>query len=171
MQISLDIQLCFIIRLSFFQEYSRNTPFHPIIQQQGNICVSRELCAFCWKSNLWSANTSVVLQKIVYVILDCAAIRQYIDGLVQERCNSSALAMELRLSCTNPSICWQVNIKAWEPVPHYWPSVRGIHQFKGSVTCSFDVLSWTSCWKTVKLTVNRYAMTLMWHHCNVTSYN
>ena len=25
-----------------------------------------------------------------------------IDGLVQERCNSSALAMELRLSCTNP---------------------------------------------------------------------
>ena len=35
----------------------------------------------------------------------------HIDGLVQERCNSSALAMELRLSCTNPSIsswdaCW-----------------------------------------------------------------
>ena len=26
-----------------------------------------------------------------------------IDGLVQERRNSSALAMELRLSCTNPS--------------------------------------------------------------------
>ena len=29
----------------------------------------------------------------------------YIDGLVQERHNSSALAMELCLSCTNPSIC------------------------------------------------------------------
>ena len=28
----------------------------------------------------------------------------HIDGLVQERCNSSALAIELRLSCTNPSI-------------------------------------------------------------------
>ena len=27
----------------------------------------------------------------------------HIDGLVQERRNSSALAMELRLSCTNPS--------------------------------------------------------------------
>ena len=26
-----------------------------------------------------------------------------LDGLVQERCNSSALAMELRLSCANPS--------------------------------------------------------------------
>ena len=29
----------------------------------------------------------------------------YIDGLVQERHNSSVLAMELRLSCANPSIC------------------------------------------------------------------
>ena len=28
-----------------------------------------------------------------------------IHGLVQERRNSSALAMELRLSCTNPLIC------------------------------------------------------------------
>ena len=28
----------------------------------------------------------------------------YNDGLVQERCNSSALAMECRLPCTNPSI-------------------------------------------------------------------
>ena len=30
----------------------------------------------------------------------------HIDGLVQERRNSSALTMELRLSCTNPSIWW-----------------------------------------------------------------
>ena len=29
--------------------------------------------------------------------------QQHIDGLVQERRNSGALAMELRLSCTNPS--------------------------------------------------------------------
>ena len=29
----------------------------------------------------------------------------YIDGLVQKRCNSSALAMELHLSCINPLIC------------------------------------------------------------------
>ena len=32
----------------------------------------------------------------------------YMDRLVQERCNSSALAMELRLSCTNPSICKRI---------------------------------------------------------------
>ena len=30
--------------------------------------------------------------------------KEYNDGLVQERRNSSALAMELRLSCTNSSI-------------------------------------------------------------------
>ena len=30
----------------------------------------------------------------------------HVDGLVQERRNSSALAMELRLSCTNPSTHW-----------------------------------------------------------------
>ena len=30
----------------------------------------------------------------------------HIEGLVQERCNSSASAMELHLSCTNPSILW-----------------------------------------------------------------
>ena len=29
----------------------------------------------------------------------------YFDGLVQERNNSTANALELRLSCTNPSIC------------------------------------------------------------------
>ena len=31
--------------------------------------------------------------------------RKYIDGLVQERRNSIANALELRLSCTNPLIC------------------------------------------------------------------
>ena len=36
-------------------------------------------------------------------ILDCYnGIKQHADGLVQERCNSSALAMELHLSCTKP---------------------------------------------------------------------
>ena len=29
---------------------------------------------------------------------------QYINGLMQERCDSIALAMELYLSCINPSI-------------------------------------------------------------------
>ena len=38
----------------------------------------------------------------------------YIDGLMQERRNSSALAMELRLSCINPSIfCEQMTHEIW----------------------------------------------------------
>ena len=60
--------------------------------------------------------------------------RYDIDGLVQERRNSSALAMELRLSCTNPSVwsafalpCWlisediqgmpQTGMSPWRPLP------------------------------------------------------
>ena len=33
-----------------------------------------------------------------------AASKEHVDGLVQERCNSIAKALELHLSCTNPSI-------------------------------------------------------------------
>ena len=40
-----------------------------------------------------------------------------IDGLVQERSNSCVLAMELHLSCTNPSI--------WNCFMHYWPLCEG----------------------------------------------
>ena len=36
-----------------------------------------------------------------------AILKFQIDGLVQERHNSSALAMELRLSSTNPSIWYE----------------------------------------------------------------
>ena len=37
--------------------------------------------------------------------------RRHVDGLMQGRCNSSALAMELLISCTNPSMC--------APAPHF----------------------------------------------------
>ena len=42
------------------------------------------------------------------------------DGLVQERCNSSALAMELRLSCTNPSTYFMMRTH---------PEVRGCYSY------------------------------------------
>ena len=42
------------------------------------------------------------LSKITRQSQNCLDVD--IDGLVQERRNSSALAMELRLSCTNPSL-------------------------------------------------------------------
>ena len=43
----------------------------------------------------------------------------HIHGFVQERRNSSALAMELRLSYTNPSIWKMVNISAWIQSNHH----------------------------------------------------
>ena len=54
----------------------------------------------------------------------------HIEGLVQERCNSSALAMELRLSCTNPgnpsilpsrmSTVVSMSTSSWENWPRYY---------------------------------------------------
>ena len=43
-------------------------------------------------------------QKTPWPFLDIKKIFSHIDGLAQERHNSSALAMELRLSCTSPLI-------------------------------------------------------------------
>ena len=42
--------------------------------------------------------TCVENLKYIYIYI-------YLDGLVQERRNSIANALELRLSCTNPSLC------------------------------------------------------------------
>ena len=48
---------------------------------------------------------AVRTQSDIYILLQSLCCREYyIDGLVQERRNSSALAMELHLSCTNSSI-------------------------------------------------------------------
>ena len=68
-----------------------------------------------------------------------ARYSEHIDGLVQERRNSTANTLELRLSCTKPSIClmWYWNdpqtshhydVIKWKQFPRYWPFVRGIHQ-------------------------------------------
>ena len=44
------------------------------------------------------------MQIITHLFTQTDMCDLYFDVLVQERRNSSALAMELRLSCTNPSI-------------------------------------------------------------------
>ena len=50
----------------------------------------------------------------------------HIDWLVQERHNSIANALELRLSCTNPSISIVMYFLDWAPraANHYWISVN-----------------------------------------------
>ena len=51
-------------------------------------------------------DTVVVHDGIHESLASCMKVHgNNIDGLVQERHNSSALAMELRLSFINPSIC------------------------------------------------------------------
>ena len=63
-----------------------------------------------------------------------------IDGLVQERCNSSALAMELRLSCTKLSICALIEIlQLWGLYLIYWNVLqRGVSSLRQN--CKVDVL-------------------------------
>ena len=56
---------------------------------------------FCW----WHFQINYFGWKFVYLdlIFTCFLQLTIIDGLVHERCNSIANALELRLSCTNPS--------------------------------------------------------------------
>ena len=51
-----------------------------------------------WSSDTWESDIGWSGRHHTYTAVD-------IYGLVQERRNSSALAMELRLSCTNQAIC------------------------------------------------------------------
>ena len=97
----------------------------------------------------------------------------YIDGLVQERRNSIANALELHLSCTNPSICsWSVmhdDVIKWKHFLRYWPFVRGeftghrwIPPTKGSdaeLWCFLWSAPWINGWVN-----NREAGDLWCHH-------
>ena len=70
-----------------------------------------------WQWGMWSLELFQVMVCCLFStnsMFDCHQwgpvtfnwwkFRGNIDGLVQQRCNSIALAVELRLSCTNPSI-------------------------------------------------------------------
>ena len=73
--------------------------------------------------------------KIILKASDDTNMIKYIDALVQERRNSSALAMELRVSYTNPSI---------------WSSVQ--NTFTGCHTNCFITIGHLEAAETVTLT-------------------
>ena len=82
--------------------------------------LSRPQCVNRWKalskakysSKIRGRPTNERVYFSCFVMFCCGSIWDHFDGLVQERRNSSALAMELRLSCTNPSIlCLTNNIQ------------------------------------------------------------
>ena len=58
---------------------------------------------FSWVPCWWKA-TSLTMDNNSQAMPILVRQHLHIDGLVQERCNSSALAMDLSLSCANPSI-------------------------------------------------------------------
>ena len=104
----------------------------------------------------WIEIFSLFFRKILFIIvpklwlirvISCriSTNSHEIEALVQERRNSSALAMELHLSCTNPS--------KWKCFLQRWPFVSRFHQLlvdslhKGSVMRTFDIslmLAWTN---------------------------
>ena len=83
----------------------------------------------------------------VYIHTDRLYIHVYIVGLVQERRNSIANALELRLSCTNPSIyypCLSIYLSDKHSQSH--PSVLrathpSLHEFTATLTDSSILLS------------------------------
>ena len=66
---------------------------------------------------------SVALETMLLMILDCI-LHLDLYGLVWERCNSIANALELHFSCTNSLICFIIFI--WEVV--FRSSVCKMHQ-------------------------------------------
>ena len=72
------------------------------------LCI-RNLCFWCYIWHFVSRQVHLFKPRPAYCQFVCKegiTMEKYIDGLVQEWCNSIANALELRLSCTNPSIWW-----------------------------------------------------------------
>ena len=61
-------------------------------------------CSCCINQNCMVLMKKILIMDIGLMSFNCNP-HLHNDGLVQERCNSIANALELRLSCTNPSIC------------------------------------------------------------------
>ena len=66
-----------------------------------------------------------------------------IDGLAQERHNSSALAMELSFSCTNPSINNTAVSDSWAICSHGISSLGIIQTYHGDVWASCGYYDWS----------------------------
>ena len=89
-----------------------------------------------------------VLGWCIRMVLAKDINQYYIDGLVQERLNSNALAMELRLSCTNPSICiWDFVQLCHENFYKWYSNILWSHQLwhtSGIMISHLDVV-WVIC--------------------------
>ena len=75
--------------------------------------------------------------------LSCTNPSICIDGLEQERCNSIANILELRLSCTNPSISCKKKVNVWIGVKN--PRKQGSHGQYGAHLGPVGP-RWAPCW-------------------------
>ena len=99
-----------------------------------------------------SFNIAYILQILFDLDCMCGCVLYHIDGLVQERRNSSASAMELRLSCTNPSIYRYVIVFIHLLNQHYHSSYwyifiwhQNLHIFVFISYC------WPLCWWFIRI--------------------
>ena len=104
-------------------------------------------------------------------------IHDDIDGLVQERRNSSALAMELRLSCTNPltwkcfcitGLLWgQSTFGQWLVSPHKRPVTHSLDVFfvvsLSSCLTNSQVVSDLRCHDAHVIPVYLYSYNVLFH--------
>ena len=74
--------------------------------------ISTKMCPKQKGSNLLACVVAV-LNPYMYIFFQSYRYH-HIDGLMQERCNSTANPMELHLSCTNPLIYTQVRCDMWD---------------------------------------------------------
>ena len=74
-----------------------------LLVKSGGVIISMKAGLGCGGPPVRLSSTSRMRPMIVRI--QCVPAVTHFDGLVQERRNSSALAMELRISCINPSIC------------------------------------------------------------------
>ena len=103
-----DKDRCRVMTDSRFHWY-RGLIFERWIQFVWNPHTRHSLATMSWwpVRCLLACSESIVPNFILAVLYGVVILHwEYIDGLVQKRRNSSALALKLRLSCTNPLISY-----------------------------------------------------------------
>ena len=86
-----------------------------------------------WFLDFTRFESKMNLVRICWIAMTHAFTKDHFDGLMQERCNSIANALELHLSCINPSPLYGVNI-------HYETNKNRFH-------CLFFLRITESLWK------------------------
>ena len=136
---------------------SGNYNVYHFSQHYGSRCIMGHLLVM-WKGQYYLYPLVGLDIKQVLIIDEMPNPKRHVDGLVQERSNSSALAMELSLSCTNPSMLSRLIMviychgntiriisRLWlESIGHPWIPLIKV-EWCGGLMFSL-LIAWTSWW-------------------------